>query len=257
MQPRKKISFCTTSRNRLWQLKETLANNVSHLGDECEITLVDYGSADGMSDWVWKNFEESIKAGKLNFFEVRNEVRWNVSRAKNLAHRLSNGTYLFNLDADNFITPADIRFIDDSRARNRPCHQWTEVFRDGSFGRIGVPRDLFFELGGYDESLLPMGGQDMDLIERIEALGWIVARSPLAGCPAVKNNFEDKVREFNPSPENAAALYETVNKLNIQKTKIRLEIEGPKIVDGFSTFRGLLNGAPIVIDGFNRMRADD
>lgn len=257
MRPQKKISFCTTSRNRLWQLKQTLAHNLSHLNDECEITLVDYGSTDGISEWVWQHFEESIKTGKLNFFEVRNPVRWNVSKAKNLAHRLSNGHYLFNLDADNFITPGDLRFIIDSHEGNRPCHQWTTVFGDGSFGRIGVPRELFFRLGGYDEAMLPMGGQDSDLLNRIESLGLSIAKVPLEKTQAIPNSIEDKVREFNQTPENAVALYDTVRDMNINKAQIRLGIEGPEIIDGFSTYRGMLNGAHIVIDGFNHIRAHD
>ncbi len=87
--------------------------------------MVDYGSSDGLSQWVWRHFESDIQQGRLRFFEVKNEVRWNVSKAKNLAHRLARGDYLFNLDADNFVTDKDIESILQAQEHAAPSHQWT------------------------------------------------------------------------------------------------------------------------------------
>lgn len=110
----KSISFCSTCRNRLWQIRETLPRNLDAIREEHEIVLVDYGSTDGLSEWVWAHFQGAIDRGSLVFFEVRNEVRWNLARAKNLAHRLATGHYLFNLDADNFVTPSDVQAIEQA-----------------------------------------------------------------------------------------------------------------------------------------------
>ena len=166
----KKISYCVTSRNRLWQLQQTLSANLSHLTDDEELTLVDFGSTDGLSTWVWQEFESAL-GNKLNFFELKNDVEWSSPKAKNLAHRLSNGQYLFNLDADNFVTTEDLRGIHDAHDEGVVAHQWSGDWPDGSYGRIGLPQGLFFNLGGYNKSLLPMGGQDMDIIMRAEAYG--------------------------------------------------------------------------------------
>lgn len=128
------------------------------MDDGHEIVLVDYGSSDGLSEWIWKNFTNDINSKKLIFFEVKNEVRWNIARAKNLAHRLASGSYLFNLDADNFITREDILEIQKVADLGFHCWQFSEGNRDdGSFGRIGLPAQLFKMIGGYDESFLPMG----------------------------------------------------------------------------------------------------
>ena len=254
MRKSKKISFCVTSCNRLWQLRQTLQSNLNKLRDDFEITLVDYGSSDGLSDWIWGNFGDFIKFKKLVFFEVKNKVSWNVSKAKNLAHRISNGDYLVNLDADNFVGDADINLILKARSKGVSCHQWSNDLTDGSFGRICLTRDLFFKLGGYDESLLPMGGQDVDLLRRIVSIGSPIVRIDAPEITAIKNSMEDKVSEINKSNSDAISLYSSINKLNLYKSKTRLAIEGPVITGGFSSYKGLLNGVEVIIDGFNLIR---
>lgn len=248
----KTISFCVTSCNRLWQLKQTLENNLKTLDDDVEITLVDYGSKDEISEWVWCNFKDFINNEKLNFFEVKNEVVWNVSKAKNLAHRISNGSYLFNLDADNFISSDDIKFIRKAKELELIVWQFAGDLHDGSYGRIGCPREVFFKLGGYDEAMLPMGGQDHDFLLRLkEAFNTRLQRIPPSKLSAIKNSYEEKVLEIVNPMENAETIYHTMNILNHDNSKFRLLTEGPFRCGGFASFQGKLNGKMIVINGFD------
>jgi glycosyltransferase involved in cell wall biosynthesis len=241
----------------LWQIKQTLPSNLTALGDGQEIVLVDYGSTDGLSEWVWANFRQDIARGRLVFFEVKNEVSWSSPRAKNLAHRLSRGDYLFNLDADNFITPQDIALIREERQRRVPCHQWTGVWGDGSYGRIGMPRKLFFGIGGYDETMLPMAGQDFDLVQRLAAAKRPVVVIPPPEKPAVANTHAQKMAAIgqpglNGGDDKAKSRWERMNAINLETSRLRLAAQGPRRSDGFQTYRGLLNGHMIVIDGLNR-----
>lgn len=254
------ISFCQTCRDRLWQIKDTLASNLAALDNSQEIVLVDYGSSDGLSAWIWGNFRQHIFDGRLVFFEVKNEVSWSSPKAKNLAHRLSRGDYLFNLDVDNFITPEDIALINNTRQTDLPCHQWTGVWGDGSYGRIGMPRNLFFGLGGYDESMLPMAGQDFDLVQRLAAANLPVVVLPPPAKPAVANSHAQKMAAISlpgrkGGEDNAKVRWERMNAINLETSRIRLAIEGPRRKGGFQTFRGLLNGRMIVIDGLNGIRS--
>ena len=132
------LTFCTTSRNRLWQLKHTLRANLSAIGSH-QISLVDYGSEDEINAWVWDNFAAEIRCGRLIYFSVENDVSWNCSKAKNLAHRIAQGDYLFNLDADNFITETEVAEIETLAREKTACRQFSRVYGDGSFGRIGLP----------------------------------------------------------------------------------------------------------------------
>lgn len=248
------ITFCVTCRNRLWQLKETLAANLAVLDGAHSISLVDFGSTDGLSAWIWSNFEADIKNRRLTFFEVINPVGWSSPKAKNLAHRLACGAYLFNLDADNRIVAEEVRDIEKVAALGMPCHQWSKAsWTDGSYGRIGIPRHLFLKLGGYDETLLPMGGQDIDLLKRIFTLEPRVAGMRPPVIPAIENSLDDKMAELGNLITNSRESFEEINQLNLSISKMRLAFEGPIRLGGYSTFQGKLNGEPVLIDGLNNI----
>lgn len=247
------ITFCVTCRNRLWQLQETLAANLAQLGERHNISLVDFGSTDGLSAWVWSHFEAAIEAGRLVFFEVTSPVGWSSPKAKNLAHRLASGTYLFNLDADNRVVAEDIQRIEAAASLGQPCHQWSKSWADGSYGRIGLPRQLFLEIGGYDETLLPMGGQDMDLLKRLFKLAPDMSGLPPPVIPAIENSHDHKMAETGALDMSPAESYEVINKLNMSISDVRLALEGPIRRGGFATFHGKLNGQAVLIDGFNNI----
>jgi hypothetical protein len=253
------VSFCITCRNRLWQLEQTLPGNLAAAGEGDEFALVDFGSTDGLANWVWSRFRGEIEAGRLTFFEVTNDVRWSSPRAKNLAHRIARGAYLFNLDADNFIDSGEVAAIRRAAQQGRACHQFSGSYPDGSFGRIGMPRDLFFDLGGYDESLLPMGSQDVDLVERLRAVGHHIVQLPPPARQAVSNSVTDKVAETGGGQDanSPESLYIAMNRLNGATSKVRRMQEGPRRVGGFMSYTGRLNGTAVSIDGFNVIRPQD
>ena len=247
------IAFCITSRNRLWQLSQTLKANLLKLKDHQMISLVDYGSSDGLSDWIWKNFDSEINDEKLSFFEVLNEVHWSCSRAKNLSHRLGNSKYLFNLDADNSIDDKDIELISEAAKLNRVVHQFSGNWPDGSYGRIGISKELFEKIGGYDETMLAMGGQDIDLLRRIFSLNIKIFKLPPPSIMAIQNSIEDKVASISHAQSEPQKSYNAHNNLNLMLSKVRLKHEGALRLGGFSSFEGLLNGKRIRIDGFNNI----
>ncbi len=247
----KQLSLCTACGNRLWQLQQTLGSNLASLEPDMEIVLVDYGSTDGLSDWVWQNFEGAIESGMLTFFEVKNDVAWNCPKAKNLAHRLAKGDYLFNADADNFFTPNDLGWIKEAAAMGLPSQQWSQHWPDGSYGRIGLPRALFWHIGGYNESLLPMGGQDIDLIRRLGMLDDRIFLMPSPEQLAVPNSIAEKMSQVVPLQYDAHDTYEQINRTNLAFADLFAQINGPVLRGGFASFRGLLNGEEITIDGFN------
>jgi hypothetical protein len=250
------ISFCTTCRNRLWQLRKTLPKNLDSIDFPQEIVLVDYGSTDGLSDWIWSNFKSYIDGKKLVFFEVKNDVRWNVARAKNLAHRLASGKYLFNLDADNFVTSQDLKSIEKAIKLGLHSHQWSGDWGDGSFGRIGIPRELFLEIGGYDETLTAMGGQDIDILHRLAALKYPRAKLQTPHITAIQNTQSDKIQELvRPETEknDADSIYESLNSIGLEISKFKLQTEGPIRLGGGFSYKGLLNGKRVTINGFDEI----
>lgn len=256
----KSISFCTTCRNRLWQVKDTLEENLKAIDQTHEIVLVNYGSTDGLSDWVWDNFENQIESGLLKYFEVDGAAVWNVARAKNLAHRLAGGDYLFNLDADNHIRKFDIEKITEASSLKLHCHQWSKNWEDGSFGRIGMPKVVFDKIGGYDETLLAMGGQDIDILNRLHVFeNGRRANLGAPAVPAISNTIEDKVAEVQVKHlenKDSSEVYKQLNKINLAISKFKLHFDGPERTGGGFTYKGLLNGKRITINGFDEIQFD-
>ncbi|MEV4927771.1 glycosyltransferase family 2 protein [Streptomyces roseoverticillatus] len=200
--PPQKISYCTTCKNRLWQLSDTLPDNLRRAEEagDSEIVLVNYNSDDELDTWI-RRFQHCIDRGILRYVHEQSEPFFHASKAKNLAHLAATGRYVVNLDADNFIgdtIPAwralwaeepDLLirgFSPNADGRLDPGN--------GSYGRIGLPRAHFDALGGYDEQLLPMGCQDSDLVDRARAYGLHVVRVPQQVPFAIRNTDDEKVK---------------------------------------------------------------
>ena len=173
-----KISFCITCKNRLYQIKKTLPQNLEdnrRLQEIVEFVLVDFGSTDGLRKWISDNFKHEIRSGYLKYFYTEEMVYWHASIAKNTAHMLAQNDILVNLDCDNYTGSNGGWFVILQFIKNDGpmfLHQCSDDGFDGSFGRISIKRNDFLSIGGYNESLAPAGYQDLDLINRLMAKGY-------------------------------------------------------------------------------------
>ena len=134
--------------------------------------MVDFGTP-GLYEWIYHNFRHYLRSGYLRYIRTDQLPNWHASIAKNTSHRLSRGEILVNLDGDNYTGwrgAEHILRIFTKYGPNTLFHQWSGVSKDGTYGRISYSRQTFFRLGGYDESFLPMGYQDHDIIMRYHLL---------------------------------------------------------------------------------------
>ena len=246
-------SYCTTCKGRLWQLRETLAHNLTVIGDDEEIVLVDFDSPDDLGTWVWESFGAEVEAGRLRFFELLDEAPWHAAKAKNLAHRLARGGFLFNLDADNFLTSRDRELIRAASATGRGCRQNTGDLRDGTPGRIGLQREAFYEIGGYDEGLLGSLVQDFDIIVRAEAAGHRFVRLPPPERQPVHNEVGAKLEHYVVTREGGQADLAAIGRVNFALSKLRRELEGPRRRQNFASYHGRLNGEEVIFDGLGNL----
>jgi predicted glycosyltransferase involved in capsule biosynthesis len=157
----------------MWQIKQTLPQNLkdnASMKGQIDFILVDFGSADGLKEWVLENFKQEIEEGYLKFFYTEELEHWHASVAKNTAHVLSESDVVVNLDCDNFTGKDGGKFVLDNMLeygiQNVVIHQLSNDAWDGSFGRIALSRKNFVDIGGYDESFEPMAYQDNDLLIR-------------------------------------------------------------------------------------------
>lgn len=173
----RKVSFCMTHKNRFHQLEEALKKNLEdNLEDRdmVEFILMDFDDHNDTREWIKTNFQQELKDGYLKYFQNPELPKWHMSIAKNTSHLVAEGAILVSLDCDNFTGYRGGKFVLDNylnAEHNIVLWQFSKVKQDGSHGRISLTRDLFDELGGYDEALMPAGYQDNDIMERAIAKG--------------------------------------------------------------------------------------
>ena len=204
-----KVSYCTLCKGRRHQMEITLPANLDYISDkDAEIVLVDWCSGDGLSEWVMENFKVFLDSGKLRMFRLSKDLPFSIPVGKNFAHRLARGGILFNLDADNFAEGS----FEHASLLGRHEIQGCNVYNLGIYGRIALSRESFEKLGGYDEKLLPAGGQDRDLLDRATASG-LSRTNHMARRMALKNSKLDTISEIEGSRS-----WESMNEQNCKQS---------------------------------------
>lgn len=188
------VSYCTTCKGRLWQLRETLPANVTMLDPGTELILLDYQSNDGLREFIDRYFSDEIDSGSLKYYYLNHPYRFTMSYAKNVAHRLATGRVLFNLDGDNLIFEGqseELNSLTDHQFYVPKYHP--DYTKEGIYGRLGYTRKLFEYMHGYDESIIGMKADDWDLEQRafrkIKNLKKVRASTYI---PAIQNTRQQK-----------------------------------------------------------------
>ncbi len=168
------ISFCTVCMNRLQHLKQTLHKNIQDNINyqKVEFVLLDYNSSDGLDLYVNNTFGEELRDGRLVCYKTFTPLYFNRSHSKNLAFRLANGDIICNVDADNFTGKEFACYINE--VFNKRQNLFLSTCKAAStdvVGRICMRKKDFLLVKGFDERMTCYGFEDLDLINRLEALG--------------------------------------------------------------------------------------
>jgi len=174
----RKITFVMALMNRFHQIEQTLIKNLEDNWedrDEVEFVLMDINSKDGFRKWIREiDLTKYTDCGFLRYYETDVLDTWHASIGKNTATHQAYGKIVVTLDCDNYTGYRGGRFVIDQFEKhdyNCVLHQFDWIPHNGNFGRIALTKKKFNEIGGYDQSFLPMGYQDWDIIKRAEATG--------------------------------------------------------------------------------------
>lgn len=203
------ISYCSQIKNRFYQFKQTFHHNINHIKNNpnTEWIIVDCDSQDGL-------YEYMLKFGimdRIHYYKTLNYYDYSIPVAKNLAARLSSGDYIFNLDIDNYIGDATQQIY------SAGCGVYCNIFKQGVYGRIGCSRTIFNRIGGYDESFLPAGKHDMDLIARCQLINYTFKHIPCVIKPILNSKIETIINT------NSNMNWETMNYLNSKKMQYNIQ----------------------------------
>jgi len=210
-----KVSICTTSMNRLYDLKQTLIQNIEDNSDyqNLEFVVLNYNSSDDIDSFIFRECGKYIERGILNYYKTEEPKFYSMSHARNIAFKLATGDIVNSIDADHFTNKGFAQKINlianttgketvfvKSRQRNR--------------GRISMFRDDFLKIGGYDEEIKDYGFEDEDLLARSRKLGFKVIRYGGEFCSIVPthkihpvNNYENKDWRYTQDRNAILSLY--------------------------------------------------
>lgn len=173
----RKISYCITSMNRLHHLKQTLPQNIQDNADypNQEFLVLDYNSADGLKEWVLTEMREHVDTGLVKLYRTTEPAYFIKSHAMNMAFRQAEGDIIVNLDADNYTGSGFSDFVNEGFDRNEASFLMLDLKRfpdrRDAVGRIGMRREDFHRVRGYDERMDGYGWEDFDICHRLAALG--------------------------------------------------------------------------------------
>lgn len=162
----KRISCCTTCKDRLWQLKQTLPANILRTNNDIDIVLLDYHSDDGLEDYIKTNYDQYLHGGQLKYYKLTTPIDgFDMAYAKHIVHLLSSGNKVFNLDADNHIgtTISELNNLPKGKILIPRLVKGTHTAR---CGRLGMARRDYISTGGYDINIIGMKNDDGDLVHR-------------------------------------------------------------------------------------------
>jgi cellulose synthase/poly-beta-1,6-N-acetylglucosamine synthase-like glycosyltransferase len=200
-----RITFVTTCEGSLHQLQQTLPRNLVDNRDypNLEFVLLGHGERTELARWLRNEMSEHLESGRLVYHHAVDGQELQGARAKNMAMRLATGELLCNVNADQF-TGHHFAFYVARRMQDHDVlagcltsDDRPDAHCDGrSEGRIAMRRVVFYASGGFDEAIGGQSGEDVDLCERLKALGYRTT--------SIEERFLDRVAPGGPDQPGRA-----------------------------------------------------
>jgi hypothetical protein len=212
--PQPRIVFCTTCKGRVNHIAQTLPRNLLDNQDYGPLTflLVNYASAgvqgenDDLVEYIRSHHMNSVRSGRLVFYDYPDNGPFKMAHAKNLSHRLGireGADILVNLDADNFTHPGFADYIAHQFQRHgNNIFIWAGIVQGkgrrfrGCSGRISVTANAFLKAGGYDERWDTWSPDDKDFLARLERLGYHAHEMDQSYLESVPHGDGVRFREY-------------------------------------------------------------
>ena len=142
------VSFCTTYKDRFWQISQTLPKNLKDNRmdkEHVEFVLIDFDPSDPtLKNFIFDNFADDVASGYLKYYQTDKMPTWDCSFAKNTAHYYAANDVVVNLDADNYTGWRGGLYVAHMLAPNRKTFLWQYTGTpNGSYGRISLYKEDF------------------------------------------------------------------------------------------------------------------
>lgn len=167
-----KISICTNCMGRSEDIKRTLKKNIEDNINypNLEFVLLNYNSKDDLDEYVKNNLMGYINKGVLNYYKTTDPSYYSMTHSRNVSFKIAQGDIVNNVDSDHFINKGFVEYINILANQDKKL-----VFVKSdqkNRGRLGMFKNDFISLGGYDENIEGYGHDDKDLLLRAYRSGF-------------------------------------------------------------------------------------
>jgi hypothetical protein len=200
-----KIAFCITCKGRTHHLRKTLTQNLADNIDyeNAVFIVLDYSSTDDLQEYLKTNHQSELDSGRVILYHYREAERFNMTHAKNMAHRCGireGANILCNLDADNYTGLGFASYIALTIKTSWDYLAVDKVIPGvtprGVTGRIVVHKDAFIKAGGYDEKFETWSPDDKDFNHRLQRMGYTQHIIPAQFLNCIKHSDKVRFREY-------------------------------------------------------------
>jgi len=165
------ISTCTPVMNRTDDLRKSMPYRIEAALKSLpvEFVILNYNSQDGLREYVIGEVLEMIRDTgiRLNYVEFSRRKYYHQAHAYNLSVKSSHGEYVIVLQAD---THPVGDYFGVLRQAIQDGYEWMEPeFVNRSV--VCCKREVFYEVGGFDERFECYGPEDRDLSARLGRTG--------------------------------------------------------------------------------------
>lgn len=226
---RNNITIIQTYYNERFYL-ETQIERWNNFNTPVNIILIDDGSQKEPAQNVLK---EHILNDNINFslYRVTKDIGFNSHGCRNLGARLAQSNWLLFLDIDYTLQPSNLKRLQNETLDLNSWYEFTAKFQGRgdtymALNQFLIPRKLFLDSGGYDESFVPFHYGDREFLSHLEKkyqkinLDWLVLTCRRGGRKARVNNtskipvYDDENMLLYTPPFNIESIVHTDTKLN-------------------------------------------
>lgn len=182
------LSFIVGFRNRDTERVKLFLESLKAINsDDYELVFVDYGSDETVSQSV-KSIVSNYSFASYHFFNSRGQ-NWNRAKCLNYGYSISKGQYVFTSDIDFLYSKNFVEIIKGivsttksfyfkvgflTEKQSQSIHFDSDKYEIESYsdqdavGALLISREMYNEVGGYDEFYEIWGVEDNDLLHRIK-----------------------------------------------------------------------------------------
>jgi len=181
-----KVSIVVAIKNRLKHFKKIFTSLITQRGVPYELVLVNFYSNDNLTDFIeteLKDYQDiySPELELIKLVEIREDLKFNPRKAKNLGTKNSCGSIIAYSDADVFLSMDYLKYWTNyvekgksfvaTRIRQTFISDPIRISPEVNYGNCLVHKDDVMKILGWDETIKNYGADDDDFFHRLELIG--------------------------------------------------------------------------------------